>query len=132
MFDKILSSLGDINKLFGGGTTTGSQSTSSTGTRTSQTELTPEAMMRIVQMAMENPNTGLQSILNPAAGAGTFGGSNQALLTSELLTRVAGEAALRGAKTTETAETTGTTSSQTKNSSPIGNAIKKVGKIFGF
>lgn len=128
----ILGGLNSINSLLGQGTTTGSQSTSSSGTRTSQTELTPEAIMRIVQMAMENPSTGLQSILNPAAGAGTFGGSNQALLTSELLTRVAGEAALKGAKTTETAETTGTTSSQTKNRSPIGNALRSIGRIFGF
>lgn len=128
----ILGGLSSINSLLGQGTTTGNQSTSSSGTRTSQTELTPEAIMRIVQMAMENPNTGLQSILNPAAGAGTFGGSNQALLTSELLTRVAGEAALRGAKTTETADTTGTTSSQTKNRSPVGNALRSIGRIFGF
>jgi hypothetical protein len=53
-------------------------------------------------------------------------------MTSDLIARIAGQTALASAKTTKTAETTTTTGSQTKNTSPLGGLVKRVGKIFGF
>jgi hypothetical protein len=101
-----------INSLFGGGET---RSDSRSGTSTKQTQLSPEAIMEIIRKYMEDPNSGMQSIMGPGAAAGTFNGSNQALFLSNLMARAGAAAALAGAPTTETVNSSGnsTTDQQT-------------------
>lgn len=83
--------LGNLANIFLGKTTT----------QTQQTHLTPEAMNRLIQQMMEG-TSGLAATAGGQKGAGLYNSSTNQLLINDLLTRVSGEAALKGAPTTNT------------------------------
>lgn len=112
--------LGDFNKLFGGSS---SSSTSGSSREVKQTQLSPEAIMEIVRKIFEDPNMGVQSIMSGAGKAGTFGGSNEALMMSNLIARAAGQAALASAPTVT--ESTGQTSGNRKDRTAIEDLFRR-------
>ncbi len=92
------SNLGDVSSLLG---TLSNIFLGSNTTQTQQTHLTPEAMNRLIQQMMEG-TSGLAAVSGGQRNAGLYNSSTNQLMVNDLLTRVAGEAGVRGAKTTNT------------------------------
>lgn len=88
---------GGTTTVTGGGTVSSSGS-SSGGYGYEQTLLSQEAMNRLLQQIMES-NTGLTSIAQGQKNAGLYNSSTMQMLINDLMTRAAGEVAVKGAKT---------------------------------
>lgn len=70
-------------------------------TDTTQVMLTTEAVDRLIQQMLEGTQ-GLQAVSSGQRQSGGYNTTAAALLTNDLMTRVAGEVAVRGAKTVST------------------------------
>lgn len=101
---------GYADQQFIGGNT--STTTNSGRVDTSQVMLTEKAVDRLISQMMES-NQGLAAVSSGKNAAGGYNSTAQTLLTNDLLTRVAGEVAVRGAKTVNTI---GSSTSTTVNS----------------
>lgn len=94
----------------------------------SQTLLDDKAIMRIMNMMLqgdENSIGGLQSIVQGERTAGIFNSSTNQMLTSDLMTRIAGEAARLGAKTVQTQDLGATTTTSDSTTSSVTDAVSK-------
>lgn len=82
----------------------GKQATSS-GTQTTQTALSPEAIQHLLNQILGGTQ-GLATVTSGQKSAGLYNSSVNTLLTNDLLTKAAGEVAVKGAPTTTTSNTT--------------------------
>ena len=110
-------------------TSSTSSSTFNSGrTDTSQTILTTEAVDRLIQQMMEG-SQGLQAVSQGQRQSGGYNTTASTLLTNDLLARVGGEVAVRGAQTVNTigASSSSTSSSTTENLGAINSTQTSLG-----
>lgn len=98
----------------------------------SQTLLDTPAIQRIMATALQGDGStpGLQAITSGERNAGLFNSSTNQLLTSDLLTRVSGEAARLGAATVNQ-ESLGSTSNTTSSTSSVKTITDAVSRVLG-
>lgn len=89
----------------------------------SQTLIDTPGIMRIMNMALQDQNSGLQGLVSGERNAGLFNSSTNQMLLSDLLTRVSGEAARLGAKTVGTESLGATSTTQKAQSSTVLDAV---------
>lgn len=108
-----------LDRLFGGSKGTKQTTTTSGSTITRGKDITEEGMQNIINKYLAGPG-GIKDISGAARGAGLYNSSTESLLRNDLATRVAGEAAERGAKevTTTSPMTQTTVAQQTGGLSP--------------
>lgn len=97
------------------GTTT--TSTGGGSTETTSSNVSPEAINEIVKQLMSNPNNGLAAVSSGQRQAGIYNGTTNQLLTNDLISRVAGQAA--ALNKTETRTRSDNTTSKVKTAAPI-------------
>jgi len=97
-------------------------------TTTSQTMLTDEGVMRIVNMMLSGTGgiPGLQEVAGGERNAGLFNSSTNSLLTSNLVATVGGEVARLSAPTVQTQNLGATNTQTTSNTSTLADAISNV------
>lgn len=120
-----LADLGNLAALF----------TSKSGSSSTQTNITPEAMQAILTQILGG-TAGLASVANGEKTAGLYGSSTNQLLTNDLLTTAAQKAALAGASTTTTkredpALSPGKTAAAIGGLSLVQNLLKDQGGLAG-
>ena len=102
---------GSVNTIVNSARSDTSTTTTSGRDDYTQTILTTDALQRLVNQALEGTQ-GLAATISGQKGAGAYDSSTTALLTNDLLARIAGEVAVKGAKTvTHIGGTTQTTNS---------------------
>lgn len=89
-------------------TGTKTKQTTSGGTQTQQTQLSPDAVNALIQQMLES-NQGLAAVSSGQRSAGLYNSSVNTQLTNDLLSRVAGQTALASAPTVTTRTPTTTT-----------------------
>ena len=94
-------------------------------TTTTQTMLTQEGAMRIVNMLLQGNGgiAGLQETVGGERNAGIYNSSTNTLLTSNLLSTIAGEVARLSAPTVATQNLGATTTQTTSNTSSLMDAV---------
>lgn len=102
--------LADI--FLGKSTSSGGTTTNSGGTQTTQTQLSPEAINALVKQMLES-NSGLAQVSSGQRAAGIYDSSTNSLLTNDLVSRVAGDVAIKSAPTVTTTSPSSTTTSST-------------------
>jgi hypothetical protein len=85
--------------------TTSQNQTTSGGTQTTKTDLSPDAVQALINKMLQD-NSGLASISAGQKSAGMYNSNTNSLMMNDLLTKVASETALKSAPTTVTASPT--------------------------
>lgn len=85
-----------------GNNANGVQTKSGTSSTTTQTNVTPDAYYSIIKDIIENPQTGLASVMAGQSAAGGYGGSTPAFQMNDLIARATSEIAKLSAPTTQT------------------------------